>query len=360
MSDVMAVETGGEPVSVPFTPPTEADNTPTNISEAARQLSSWRAKQREPQEPKSEAPAAPDAAAAEQPESEAQANDAAPPVEATGETQATDPVEEQPLDLPRSWSKEKEAVWTKLDRATQQFLLEHDSEVSKGVRNAQNEAAEQRKALEAERQQAEQLKRQYEAQLPMMEQLIQSQLYGEFSDIKTPEDASKLAKDDPLRYLQYTAKLQELQVWQKASQEAQQRQHQEVHTQLQNWAKSQDEEIEREFAKVPETERKALAQEAKRLLTDYGFTEQQLSELWGGSILRSAPLQRMMADAARYHIAKRTASKPVAKPVPPVQRPGVAQPKGPSEHVQALKDKFERTGDLKTAAALLAARRKSA
>ena len=169
MSDVHAVESGSEIVSVPFSPPAEADNTQININEAGRQLSSWRAKQRDP---KSEpTPAAPVEAAVEQPESEAQADDAAPPQEATGETQATDPVE-QPLELPRSWSKEKEAYWTKLDRETQQYLLEHDSEVSKGVRNAQNEAAEQRKSFETKAQQAEQARQQYEAALPVLLQSL--------------------------------------------------------------------------------------------------------------------------------------------------------------------------------------------
>lgn len=358
MSDVHAVESGSEVVSVPFTPPAEADNTPTNISEAARQLSSWRAKQRDPKQPE-QAPAAPIEAAAEQPQSEAQAEDAAPPQEATGETQATDPVVEQPLDLPRSWSKEKEAIWAKLDRETQQFLLDHDSEVSKGVRNAQNEAAEQRKALEVERQQAEQLRQQYEQQIPLIQQAALTQFFGEFADIKTPADALRLSKDDPLRYLQYQAKLQEVQQWQAEAQAVQHRQMQEQQTQLQNWIKAQDDEIDREFAKVPQTERKAMAEEAKRLLIGYGFNEQQLAELWHGSILRSAAMQRMMADAARYNIAKRTA-KPAPKPVPPVQRPNVAAPKGADDAVQALKDKFDRTGDLKTAAALLAARRKSA
>src|SRR5687767_5127020 len=105
MSEATAVQPGSEPVSVPFTPPAETDQTPTNVSEAARQLSSWRAKQRDPKP--EHAPAAPEAAAAEHTESEARAEDAAPLEEAPGETQESDPAELPPIEAPRSWTNDE-------------------------------------------------------------------------------------------------------------------------------------------------------------------------------------------------------------------------------------------------------------
>src|SRR3990167_194442 len=75
-------------------------------------------------------------------------DDAAPQgTEATGEDEKIDPEETPPLDLPRSWAQDAQERWTKLDRETQQYLLDHDSKASETVRRAQNEAAEARKSV---------------------------------------------------------------------------------------------------------------------------------------------------------------------------------------------------------------------
>lgn len=366
MSDTHAAQSGGETVSVvPFTPPVEADKTPTNITEAARQLSSWRAEQRKPKAETTEAPAAPAeaAAAAEPPKSEAKAEDAAPQEEATGETQATDPVEEQPLELPRSWSKEKAEIWTKLDRDTQQYLLDHDSEVSKGVRNAQNEAAEQRKAYEAQRTQAEQARQQYEAALPVLLQQLHDAHMGEFADLKTIDDVQRLATDDPVRYLKWDAQQKRIAAVAQQQQAAQQRQHDEFAKEWKDFAEKQDSLLLERAPELSDKTRAAkVADNAKQVLKDHGFTDQELGDLWNGKqalSLRDHRLQLLILDGVKYREAKSTV-KPAPKSVPPVQRPGVAAPKGADDAVQALKDKFERNPDLKTAAAMLTARRRSA
>jgi hypothetical protein len=59
---------------------------------------------------------------------------------------------------------------------------------------------------------------------------------------------------------------------------------------------------------------------------EYGLSDNELAQLWHNSILRSAAAQRVLADAARYRLAKRSASKPAARPIPPVQKPGNAMP----------------------------------
>jgi hypothetical protein len=65
---------------------------------------------------------------------------------------------------------------------------------------------------------------------------------------------------------------------------------------------------------------------------------------------------------SRYREAQRKAKDVVAKPVPPVQRPGVSQPRGAAQdaRIQALTKQLEASGSLKDAAALIAARRKAA
>jgi hypothetical protein len=265
--------------------------------------------------------------------------------------------------LPRSWSKEKADIWTKLDRGTQQFLLEHDSEVSKGVRNAQNEAAEQRKQYESQAQAAEQARQQYEAALPVLMQQLHDAHAGEFQDIKSMQDVEKLAVEDPVRYLKWDAQQKKIAAVAQQMDAAQKRQAHEYEQMWSDFAQKQDEIL---TERVPELKDKAraskVAESAKATLKDVGFTDQELSDLYHGKLslsLRDARVQMLVVDAVKYREAK-SAVKPAPKSVPPVQRPGVAQPKGPSDAVQALKDKFEKTGGLKEAAALLAARRRSA
>jgi phage terminase large subunit len=57
--------------------------------------------------------------------------------------------------------------------------------------------------------------------------------------------------------------------------------------------------------------------------------------------------------------AQAKAKAAATRPVPPVQRPGVSQPKGAAldAQIQHLTQKLEKTGNLKDAAALLRARR---
>ena len=308
-----------------------APKTFSDASEAARYLASLAVEKKKqaqaadaPKEPKQEAqPAqAEEQVSGEQPDGE---QETAPAEEAT---EAIEAESEPPIEPPRSWPKEDKEHFASLDRKTQEILARREQERDRHFLRGQNESAEQRKATEAERQQAEQLRQHYEAQLPLVVQALQTALNNEFSDIRTPEDIQRLAREDFARYVQWDAKQKQLAQWQAEAQAAHQRQSQQVSEQLQSWVKAQDEEVEQALAKVPESERQTLANEAKNALIDYGFSEEQIVQLWNSSILRSAPLQRMMADAARYRIARRNASqKTVAKPVP-VQKPGTtAQPK---------------------------------
>jgi hypothetical protein len=101
------------------------------------------------------------------------------------------------------------------------------------------------------------------------------------------------------------------------------------------------------------------------VLKDLGFHEGELLALWNGQrgiSLRDHRLQLLVRDGIRYREAQQKARLAATKPVPPVQRPGVAQPKGAARdaQLQALTTKLEKTGSLKDAARLLAERRKAA
>lgn len=347
---------------VPVETPESQDRTPISASEAARQLANWRVKKQQEAAKQSEAPAAPEGDA--EPQKSAVEADAAPPEEATGETQAIDPVqEEQPLELPRSWAKDKSDVWAKLDRAAQEYLLEHDSKASAEVRRSQNEAAEKSKALETKLQQAEQTRQQYEAALPALQQALTDVHQGEFADIKTMADVEKLAREDWPRYVLWDAQQKKIAAVRQEIQVSQERQASEHKKAWTDFAAKQDQLLVDRAPELADKTRAAkIADSASSLLKDVGFTDQELSQLWNGEAsisLRDHRMQLLLLDGVKYREAK--TAKPAPKPVPPVQRPGVSKVANAADDaIQALKASFERNPTPKTAAALRAAERRAA
>jgi len=308
----------------PEAPAAEAPESFSTASEAAAFLARHAAAKRKSADTQDEGEA-PAEATAEESDAEQSAEDAAPLEEAPGEeTEEADPAKLPPIEPPRSWTKDEKDRFASLPRETQEYIAQREQERDREFRRSQNETAEQRKSIEAERQKAEQVRQQYEQQLPLVANAIQQAIMTEFPDIKTMDDVQRMAREDWPRYIQWDAKQKQLQQWQGEANAAQTRQKQEADAKLHQWRESQDKAFEDAVGSLPEAERAKLAGEAKNALIDYGLTEDQISELWNTSILRSSPLQRMMADAARYRLAKANAAKPAAKPVPPVQKPGNA------------------------------------
>jgi hypothetical protein len=128
-------------------------------------------------------------------------DDAAPAdTQATGEDTGVDREPAvPPIEPPRSWAKEARDNWAKLDRATQEYLRERDSEDSAAVRRTQNEAAEARKAAEAERAQIAAERQRTAQQLEFLSQHIQN-----FDPILAEgqrTDWTKLAQEAPGDYV---------------------------------------------------------------------------------------------------------------------------------------------------------------
>lgn len=314
MSDV---ETAALPASEPSAP--EAPESFSSASEAAAFLARHAAEKRKQ--------AAPPEAAAEPEEQQVSGDEPSEePVEpdlATEETQETEAAE-PPIPPPASWPKEEKEAFAKLPRDLQEIVAKREQDRDRHFTKGQQETAAERKAMQAKAQEAEQLRQQYEQQLPLVANAIQQAILTEFPDVKSMDDVQRLAREDWPRYVQWDAKQKQLAQWQSEAQAAQQRQKQEADAKLNDWRASQDQEFEQSISSIPEPERAKLAKEAKNALIEYGLSEDQIGDLWNNSILRSAPIQRMMADAARYRLAKSNAAKPAAKPVPPVQKPGNA------------------------------------
>lgn len=349
MSDEASAQVGGdEPVAV--VAPANLDGEAVSEAQA---YEAYIAKKSQPAE-SAEEPATAETESADE-------ADAAPPEEATSETQETDPPEKAPLDLPRSWTKDRAEIWAKLDPATQEILLEQDRKASIEVRRSQNEAAEIRKAAEAERVQAEQARKQYEAQLPALMQTLQDAQQSAFADIRTVDDVTKLANEDPFRYLQWQAHQTKLQAVSAESQRAKDAATKEQQTQWNDFVAKQNAlAVEHIPELADKTKAAGLTAKAGDLLRDIGFTQEDLNGFTMGEkvSLYDHRIQRLLFNALKFNEVKSAPAKAVPKSVPPVQRPGVAPPKGAArtENLQALSRKLSESGDINDAFALYQAR----
>jgi len=356
-------ESAGEPTTIVSVPGTDNFHSP---SSAARALANHRYSQREkdetPQEPSGAEEAAPE------PVTESAEADAAPPQEATGETQESDPAvtELPPIEPPRSWSKEKRENWSKLDRDLQEYLVEHDRETSTSVRRAQNEAAEERKALQADRSKVEQARQQYESALPILMQNLQSAMAGEFSDIATMADVQRMANDDFPRYVRWDAQQKQLAAVQQEITSAQQRQTVERQQNLKDYMRRETELFAERVPEIAdEAQRSKLQTAAVSVLKDLGFKDEELAQYWNGEkdiSIHDHRLHLLLRESVQFRDMREKAKTVRAAPLPPVQRPGVAKPRGADRdaNIQALTQKLETSSgnnSLRAAARLLTERR---
>lgn len=350
---------GAEAIPAPVIIDTPAPaTTPVDAREAARQLGKWRDQQNKPVEP---APVAAPEDLAEQPDSD-------PSQEAPAETtDAPEPeVELPPIEAPRSWTKEEKEEFATYPREAQEKIARREQDREATFRRSQNEAADARKAIEAERAKVDQARQQYETALPALLQTLQEQQQGEFSDIKTMSDVERLAREDWPRYALWDAQQKKIAAVSAEVKAAQDRQVSEFETKWSEFATSQDQLL---IDKAPELADKARAGKvsdgAISLLKDIGFKDQELAQLYHGKAsmsLRDHRVQLLILDGVKYREAKANVAKPAPKPVPPVQRPGTAPSKGAAQvaQVESLAKKLETAKGpeaIRVAAQLMQARR---
>jgi hypothetical protein len=260
-----------------------------------------------------------------------------------------------PIEPPRSWTKEAKQRFRSLPRETQEYLRVREQERDREVRQSQNEAAEARKAVEAERQAAAHAKQQYEQALLPLLTAMEAANAGEFCDIKTNEDAEKLAKEDPLRYARYAARRQQLALIAQEARAAEARQRAEQAQQWNKYANKQDALfVERVPAFGNPESRAALQQAANGYLSDIGFSLGEMTALYNGCVLRDVRMQQVILDGARYRQARNAANTAVPTLGLSGQRPGLRQPRVDPRLVElgSPNQRLEETGSFDAASAL--------
>jgi hypothetical protein len=354
-----AVPADGAPSDIVQVP--AAGSEPLSPREAARTLAGFRVKQREAEQ--TQAPRAPQAP---QPEAvSADTADADAPVEPETAAETAAQGAEPPLEPPSSWSQAARERWAGLDRETQDFLRQRESESEAARAKAQEEAAASRAAIEDERRSLLAARQHYEGALPSLLAALHQEQAQDFSDIKSLPDVEKLAREDWPRYVLWDAQHRRIDAVEgelKAASERQERERALAHQ-----ARAQRE-FELFVEKAPEiadpAERVKLQDAALGMLRELGFSDPELKDMWHGRkdiSLHDHRLHLIIRDGLRYRGAQKAARDATARPIPPVQRPGVAQAKGAAHDalVQNLAKRLDQTGKIKDAARLLVERRRA-
>jgi hypothetical protein len=128
--------------------------------------------------------------------------------------------------------------------------------------------------------------------------------------------------------------------------------------QIETWAKAEDARLETMGIKITKEVADEVADYAKSL----GIERETLGRaMVDHPILRSAEVQAMMVAAAKFHALQKTPAKAIPKPVPSVQRPGVARSAGDRDasEITSLRQKATATGSAEDAYKLYSARKKA-
>ena len=220
--------------------------------------------------------------------------------------------------------------------------------------------------MAAKEQTAEQARQHYEAALPLVLNTLQQQQASEFVDIKTLADVERLAREDVPRYVQWDLQQKKIadvgqQLMSSLARQALERQQK-----FSEFAQREDASLKEKLPDMADADKAAKLQNAcLAALKDLGFEETELVQSWHGQkdlSLRDHRVQLLIRDATLWREAQQKAKSAQTRPVPPVQRPGVAQPKGGVQAAQIQNltqqlDNAKGVNALRAAADLVKARR---
>ncbi|QIP08541.2 hypothetical protein [Bradyrhizobium symbiodeficiens] len=223
-----------------------------------------------------------------------------------------------------------------------------------------------RLALEEKVGEIERARQSYADGLDAAMQIAQVSFLSQFPELaalppeRLPEALAQIAQQDP-------AKLARIQAIVAGSEQLRARQNEEVRRtadasrrHFQNYAKVEDARLEMMLKEEARGVRQAVAQEIMASAKASGIEPEEMQRLFDNEpLMRNATFQRMMYDAGKYRLMMKARDAVAARPMPPVQRPGMAAGRGErgQSDLRTLSARLSSTGNLKDAVALYQARR---
>jgi hypothetical protein len=282
------------------------------------------------------------------------------------ESDSEDEDDLSPIDIPRTLPKEKREIFRSMPREVQERWAEIEEQSSRELRRLQSEADKKRRASDAELDAVREAKQQYENALPQVLSLMGNSFQTEFPDIRTQEDVTRLAAQDPARYVKFDALAKQYTQVQEEQQAA--TQHYQTET-MQRWdaySTEQDANFVERFPEWNDSEKgPKLQRTAVNMLEDVGFSQEEVVNAFvhGQAIsFRDSRIQTLIARLVHFEAKDRRAQSALAKaktkPSQSVTRPGVATDKGEqsSAHAEELRQRLHKTGKVEDAVALIANR----
>jgi len=270
--------------------------------------------------------------------------------------EANSEAQSAPIAPPVSWNAEEKDAFNKLPPEVQKVIARREEESLKVTNQRLMEAAEARKAIEAERAAVLQEREQYRNGAMDAATILQRELHNKYQGV----DWQGLMKNDPALYLSLSADYNADQAKVQyavnqhqaiAAQEAQQRQVNEqkyIQNQLQVLTEKYLPEV-----KSDPTRLQAIARNVTEYLgKEYQFTEREMSEL------NDARVFAIVHKAAMYDKAQKEAASKRSVTPQRVITPGTSNNDGPSDNskaINSLKAKAIRSGKDTDAQALIEA-----
>ena len=244
-----------------------------------------------------------------------------------------------------------------------QKLLQHP----KLVAAVQQELAAAEQAKQQHIAQAEQARQAYIKQTLDAAKIAAATTIASFGELQglsgdqIPTAIAVIQKQNPERAQTIINHLQHVQQLYNVSETVRAQQAQFEQQQINNWIQNEDQKFSQWAAKPENAPRvQAVRSDGLSLLqSEYGLTKADIQAINSNPAFRSVAAMQILTDALAFRRAQKTAMQAPAsaRAIPPVQRPGTSSYRSSDSGVEAARQSFMKSPDVKNAVALLRARR---
>ena len=241
---------------------------------------------------------------------------------------------------------------------------ELDPEVEKVINHPQV-----RQAIEQRIGEAEKSRQSYVDGLAAATQIAQMSFLSQFPElaVAAPESLTgmveQMSRQDPAKFARVEALIESTQQLFAHQRQEGRRQAEPAQQHFLEFARSEDARLGRPCSRANRRETQhAVTAEIFASAKASGVEPAELHRLLNSEpLMRNAVFQRMMYDAGKYRLMMKARDAVATKPVPPVQRPGMARTPSEREHadLRTLSARLSSSGDIKDAVALYKARKSS-
>ena len=223
-----------------------------------------------------------------------------------------------------------------------------------------------RQAIEERVGEAEKAKQSYREGLAAAAQIAQASFLGQFPELAAippenlPGALELMSRQDPAKFARVKATVASAEQLLARQEQESRHQAEAARRDFVRFARSEDARLETMLKDEPRAIQQAVMTEIMASANESGIETAELNRLFATEpLMRNATFQRMMYDAGKYRLMMKAKDAALTKPVPPVQRPGMATTRSERERadLRMLSSKLSASGNIKDAVALYQARK---